>query len=132
MPAAPQWNFVSIDDYLAGEEESPVKHEYVDGVAYAMAGATNAHNIIAVGVTDTDMLAAVRHVIDMQGGLVVVEVDQAAKAGEAVLVGARRVGEVVGRETGVGQDVGTPVGLHQIAWDADDPFTPADVEEAEV
>jgi Uma2 family endonuclease len=40
-------NLVAIDDYLAGELTSPVKHEYLGGVVYAMAGARNAHNLIA-------------------------------------------------------------------------------------
>lgn len=40
--------------------------------AIASSVAHDAHNIIVVGATDTDMLAAVRHVIDMQGGLAVV------------------------------------------------------------
>jgi Uma2 family endonuclease len=47
MSAALKWNLVSIDDYLAGELKSPVKHEYLGGVVYAMAGARNVHNRIA-------------------------------------------------------------------------------------
>jgi Uma2 family endonuclease len=47
MSAAPKWKLVSVEDYLAGELASPVKHEYVGGVTYAMAGARNAHNLIA-------------------------------------------------------------------------------------
>src|SRR5438067_7800525 len=47
MSAVPKWNLVSIDDYLAGELVSSVKHEYIGGVVYAMAGARNAHNLIA-------------------------------------------------------------------------------------
>lgn len=43
---APRADLVSIDDYLAGELESPSKHEYVGGVVYAMAGARNLHNAI--------------------------------------------------------------------------------------
>ena len=35
------------EDYLAGELISPVKHEYLTGVVYAMAGARNVHNDIA-------------------------------------------------------------------------------------
>jgi Uma2 family endonuclease len=50
MTAAPQWERVSVDDYLAGELRSPVKHEYLNGVLYAMAGARNAHNRIASNV----------------------------------------------------------------------------------
>jgi Uma2 family endonuclease len=38
---------ISIEDYLAGELVSPVKHEYLGGSVYAMAGARTAHNIIA-------------------------------------------------------------------------------------
>jgi Uma2 family endonuclease len=38
---------VTVDAYLASELISPVKHEYLGGVVYAMAGARNAHNLIA-------------------------------------------------------------------------------------
>ncbi len=37
---------MAVEDYLAGELASAVKHEYVGGVIYAMAGARNAHNLI--------------------------------------------------------------------------------------
>src|SRR5262245_59045822 len=47
MTAAKKWNLVSVEDYLAGELVSPVKHEYLGGVVYAMAGARNKHNLIA-------------------------------------------------------------------------------------
>ncbi len=38
---------MSPAEYFAFEESAPLKHEYVDGVAYAMAGATDRHNLIA-------------------------------------------------------------------------------------
>lgn len=38
---------VSVADYLAGEEDATVRHEYVGGMIYAMAGAKNVHNRIA-------------------------------------------------------------------------------------
>jgi Uma2 family endonuclease len=47
MSAALKWNLVSIDDYLAGELDSTIKHEYLGGVVYAMAGARNLHNRVA-------------------------------------------------------------------------------------
>src|SRR5712692_6335754 len=47
MSTAEKLNLVSVEDYLAGELISPVKHEYLGGVVYAMAGARNAHNLIA-------------------------------------------------------------------------------------
>jgi Uma2 family endonuclease len=50
MTAAVKWDLISVEDYLAGELESPVKHEYLGGVVYAMAGARNVHNTIAVNV----------------------------------------------------------------------------------
>jgi len=47
MSTAKKLQLVSIEDYLAGELISPNKHEYLGGVVYAMAGARNAHNLIA-------------------------------------------------------------------------------------
>lgn len=47
MSTAKKVNLVSVDDYLAGELVSTVKHEYLGGVVYAMAGGRNAHNLIA-------------------------------------------------------------------------------------
>jgi len=41
---------VSIAEYLAGEKDSPVRHEYVDGQIYAMAGASDRHNRIALNI----------------------------------------------------------------------------------
>jgi Uma2 family endonuclease len=46
MTALRKLSLISVDDYLAGELSSQVKHEYLGGYVYAMAGGTNAHNII--------------------------------------------------------------------------------------
>jgi Uma2 family endonuclease len=40
-------HLVSVEDYLEGELTAAEKHEYLGGMVYAMAGATNAHNRIA-------------------------------------------------------------------------------------
>ena len=50
MTAARKLNLVSVEDYLAGELSSPVKHEYLGGVVYAMAGARNTHTTIAINI----------------------------------------------------------------------------------
>jgi Uma2 family endonuclease len=47
MSAVKKFNLVEVDEYLRGELISPIKHEYLGGVVYAMAGARNAHNLIA-------------------------------------------------------------------------------------
>ncbi len=39
---------LSADAYLAGELESQVRHEYVDGEVYAMVGASDRHGLIAL------------------------------------------------------------------------------------
>jgi Uma2 family endonuclease len=46
VSTAERADLISVEDYLAGELISPVKHEYVGGVVYAMAGARNLHNDI--------------------------------------------------------------------------------------
>lgn len=40
-------DWISTDDYLEGERVSEVRHEYVEGRVYAMAGASDDHNRIA-------------------------------------------------------------------------------------
>lgn len=47
MDAARKLEWVSVEDYVAGEPSSEVRHEYVNGVVYAMAGASEDHNAIA-------------------------------------------------------------------------------------
>lgn len=42
---------ISVAEYLSGEQNAVQKHEYVEGVIYAMVGATNAHNRIATNGT---------------------------------------------------------------------------------
>jgi Uma2 family endonuclease len=42
---------ISIEDYLQGELVSDIKHEYVNGEVYAMAGAKRPHNIISMNLS---------------------------------------------------------------------------------
>jgi Uma2 family endonuclease len=41
---------INVVEYLAGERESVVRHEYVAGEVYAMAGASDRHNRIALNI----------------------------------------------------------------------------------
>ncbi len=47
MSALKQPGFLTVSDYLAGEEASEIKHEYLGGAVHAMAGASIRHNNIA-------------------------------------------------------------------------------------
>ena len=47
MTAAKQLELVSVEDYLADELDGEVRHEYLGGYVYAMAGARTIHNRIA-------------------------------------------------------------------------------------
>jgi Uma2 family endonuclease len=47
VPPLPAINtVVSVEDYLAGELHSEIRHEYVDGQVYAMGGASRSHGLI--------------------------------------------------------------------------------------
>jgi len=50
MNAALKFQRISVEDYLAGELETDIKHEYLAGEVYAMAGGTNAHGQIATNI----------------------------------------------------------------------------------
>ncbi|MCL1471687.1 Uma2 family endonuclease [Argonema antarcticum] len=43
-------NYISPEEYLAGEELSPIKHEYICGQVYAMAGASDPHVTISLNL----------------------------------------------------------------------------------
>ena len=47
MSTARVLDFVSVDEYLEGEKTSSVKHEYVHGRVFALAGASDDHNRVA-------------------------------------------------------------------------------------
>ncbi|MGC1395566.1 MAG: Uma2 family endonuclease [Coleofasciculaceae cyanobacterium] len=47
MIASPQQPYLTPEEYLNIEEQNPIKHEYIDGQIYAMAGASDAHVTIA-------------------------------------------------------------------------------------
>ncbi|HIK13163.1 MAG TPA: Uma2 family endonuclease [Oscillatoriaceae cyanobacterium M33_DOE_052] len=47
MTASKKYFQISPVDYLAGERVSPIRHEYIRGEVYAMAGGSQAHGTIA-------------------------------------------------------------------------------------
>lgn len=47
METAESTERLTVEDYLAGELRSEVRHEYLGGTVYAMAGASEEHNTIA-------------------------------------------------------------------------------------
>ncbi|PWU20769.1 MAG: hypothetical protein C5B50_03190 [Verrucomicrobia bacterium] len=50
MQAAERTEYMPVSDYLAAEEASEVRHEYLGGMIYAMAGETRAHNTICLNL----------------------------------------------------------------------------------
>lgn len=43
-------NRLTPEEYLAFETDSPIKHEFIDGIAYAMSGTTDVHNTISLNL----------------------------------------------------------------------------------
>ena len=43
--------YMSPEEYLEFESHSEIKHEYIDGEVYAIAGTTKAHNRISFNLT---------------------------------------------------------------------------------
>lgn len=56
LATIPRW---SVDQYLDLERISPVRHEYLDGYVYALAGGTQAHSVIYANLVAA-LRAAVR------------------------------------------------------------------------
>ncbi len=57
MAQRTQDGLTSVDEYLEMEERSEVRHEYVGGMLYAMAGSTDRHNRIALNISATLLLS---------------------------------------------------------------------------
>ena len=53
MNAVEKQDLISIEEYLAGELTSPIKHEFLGGIVHAMAGAKIEHNSIVRNITTT-------------------------------------------------------------------------------
>ena len=53
MIASPQFNYLSHTEYLQLEEQSDLKHEYIDGEVYAMAGASDRHVTITLNLASS-------------------------------------------------------------------------------
>ena len=51
---------ITEQDYLEGEKSSKVRHEYIDGQVYAMAGASKRHSEIAVNISTALRIASRR------------------------------------------------------------------------
>jgi hypothetical protein len=50
MTLTSERELVSVEDFLKKEGRSEVKHEYLAGMVYVMAGASEAHNVIAMNL----------------------------------------------------------------------------------
>lgn len=48
MNTALQHGLLSVEEYLEGEQFSEIRHEYIGGELYAMAGGSDAHNLISL------------------------------------------------------------------------------------
>jgi Uma2 family endonuclease len=52
MQTAKQTEYISEEDYLAAELEREIKHEYVDGQVFAMAGASRNHVVVVQNIAE--------------------------------------------------------------------------------
>ncbi|MEM7717284.1 MAG: Uma2 family endonuclease [Cyanobacteria bacterium P01_A01_bin.68] len=50
MIASPQYDYITPEEYFQLEEEGDVKYEYIDGYAYAMAGANDSHVTVSLNL----------------------------------------------------------------------------------
>lgn len=50
MNLAAQEHLIPVPEYLEGEQRSDIRHEYVAGQVYAMAGAGEKHNRISLNI----------------------------------------------------------------------------------
>lgn len=50
MPQSAQHRLISVEEYLADEQGTQIRHEFIGGRVYAMVGASDRHNLVAGNV----------------------------------------------------------------------------------
>src|SRR5216110_2918353 len=50
MQTQPHIDYLSVEEYFAAEERSEIRHEYIGGALYAMAGASDEHIAICMNL----------------------------------------------------------------------------------
>lgn len=55
------WHPISVDDYLEGELQGEIRHEFIEGQVYAMGGASDRHGLILNALAFALTPAARRH-----------------------------------------------------------------------
>ena len=50
IPTGSPLNLITVEEYLKFEEDAEIRHEYVVVQIYAMAGASEAHNLIVTNL----------------------------------------------------------------------------------
>jgi Uma2 family endonuclease len=50
MEAAARLGTFTVEEYLSGEPRNEIRHEYIGGITYAMAGASEEHNTISLNL----------------------------------------------------------------------------------
>jgi len=53
MNIQPESDYISIKEYIAEEQESEIRHEYINGIIHAMSGASANHNLISLNIAST-------------------------------------------------------------------------------
>jgi Uma2 family endonuclease len=59
MTAVEKPHLLTVEEYLEGEKQSEVRHEYIGGLVYAMAGSSDEHNAISLNLASA-LLAHLR------------------------------------------------------------------------
>ncbi len=47
MNIQPESDYISVEEYITGEQEGETRHEYINGIIHAMSGASANHNLIS-------------------------------------------------------------------------------------
>lgn len=118
-PARPQ-AYVSFEDFLATERDGSVRHEWLDGVVYAMAGGSIEHGRLATKMTAalTTALAGRCTVYSSDVMLYVRETNLATYPDGSVVCGSTDVQRVIRNGKTLGEAITNPTLIVEV-WSRD-------------
>jgi Uma2 family endonuclease len=124
MTSQPSEPYITFEDFVESERDNEVKHEWFDGVVYAMAGGSIEHGRLAAKMTTalTNRLAGRCTVLPSDAMIYIRETNLATYPDGSVVCGPMDVQQVVRNGKVIGEAITNPVLVIEVLSDSTESY----------